>query len=254
MSVFAEYSAFYDLLYGEKDYAGEAAYVLGLLREHGSPLSSLIDLGCGSGKHALQFARQGLRVTGVDRSAAMLREAAGVVGELEAASRPRFVEADVVQFRAPEPADAVVALFHVVSYLTEHAQLETFLGNVAGSLRSGGLFLFDFWYGPAVLSQKPAVRVKRVASAEHELVRLAEPVLHDARNVVDVNYTLVIRSTESGQLRTLSESHAMRYFFLPELEQLLGRAGFRVLNRHEWMTGAALSVETWSATIVAQRQ
>ncbi|MEA2489348.1 MAG: hypothetical protein QOH21_1140 [Acidobacteriota bacterium] len=253
MSAFAEYSSFYDLLYGEKDYAAEAAYVLALLREQGR-VSSLIDLGCGSGKHALQFARQGLRVMGVDRSAAMLREAAGVVAELDAASRPRFVEADVVHYRAPEPADAVVALFHVVSYLTEHAQLETFFENVAGSLQSGGLFLFDFWYGPAVLAQKPEVRVKRVASPQHELLRVAEPVLHDTRNVVDVNYTLFIRPTDNGALRTLTESHAMRYFFLPELEQLLGRAGFRVLNRHEWMTGAALSVETWSATIVARRQ
>ncbi|HEX6158801.1 MAG TPA: class I SAM-dependent methyltransferase [Thermoanaerobaculia bacterium] len=253
MSVFAEYSAYYDALYRDKDYAAEAAYVLDLLRRHDPSVSSLVDLGCGSGKHSLELARQGLRVTGVDRSAEMLREAARLVEPLDAASRPRFFESDIVTFRAPEPVDAAVALFHVVSYLTAGQQLETFLANVARSLAPGGLFLFDFWYGPAVLAQKPSVRVKRVAFEGHEVVRIAEPELHDDRNVVDVHYTLFIESAKGGTIRKLSESHSMRYFFLPEIEEWLGRGGFRILDRHEWMTRGPLSVDTWSATVIAQR-
>lgn len=252
MSVFAEYSAYYDALYRDKDYAAEAAYVLQLLRERRPDIATLIDLGCGSGKHARELARTGLRVTGVDRSAAMLAEAERLVRD--DAPRPQFIEADVVSFVAPEPADAIVSLFHVVSYLTSNEQLETFFANVTRSLVPGGLLLFDFWFGPAVLAQKPDVRVKRVAFGDYEVVRIAEPQLHEERNVVDVNYTLFIESKTGGAIQKVTESHPMRYFSLPEIEQFLGRAGLRMLDRHEWMTRGPLSVNTWSATVVAQRQ
>ena len=247
MKVFEDYSAYYDLLYKDKDYPAEAAYVLGLLRAHDPSISSLIDLGCGSGRHTVEFARQGLRVTGVDRSPDMLAEAR------RRSVGAEWIESDIVHYRAGRPVDAAVALFHVFSYLAAGEQIETFLANVAQSLEPGGLFLFDFWYGPAVLAQKPAVRVKRMESEAYEILRTAEPVLIDEKNIVEVHYTVIIRGKKDGSVQTITESHTMRYFFIPEVEQWLGRAGFRMLDRHEWMTGSALSPDTWSATVLAQR-
>src|SRR5450432_1981030 len=72
MSVFGAYSRYYDLLYRDKDYAAEASYVRSLIGQHCPAATSILDLGCGTGRHALLLAEHGYRVTGVDGSPDML--------------------------------------------------------------------------------------------------------------------------------------------------------------------------------------
>ena len=64
----------YDLIYAGKPYAQEAAFVDSLIRR---PRGRLLDLACGTGRHAVEFARQGWDVTGVDYSDDLLDEARG---------------------------------------------------------------------------------------------------------------------------------------------------------------------------------
>ena len=73
--VFDAYSAYYDLLYKEKDYAGEVEYILSLLANQGVTEGEILELGCGTGKHAEQFAQKGFSVHGVDLSPSMGSEA-----------------------------------------------------------------------------------------------------------------------------------------------------------------------------------
>ena len=97
----------------------------------------------------------------------------------------------------------------------------------------GGLFVFDVWYSPAVYAQKPAVRIKRLAGEGVEITRLAEPAWYPNANRVDVRYTLLARDTDTGACQTLTETHPMRHFSLPELDLLAVGAGFeRVMRRN----------------------
>src|SRR5690348_12071175 len=75
MNVFGKYARYYDLLYREKDYAAEAAYVLGLVRKSVPEACSILELGCGTGVHAVHIAESGLFIHGVDCSASMLEQA-----------------------------------------------------------------------------------------------------------------------------------------------------------------------------------
>src|SRR5258707_875511 len=97
-----------------------------------------------------------------------------------------LMQCDAIGFRPTLNTDAVVSLFHVVSYQTSN---EAFLGifdSARTTLIRGGLFVFDFWHGPAVLTKRPQVRVKRVTTSSHYLMRIAEPEHQISRNVVDV--------------------------------------------------------------------
>src|SRR2546428_12354641 len=72
----AGYSAYYDLLYRDKDYAAEARFVAELVRRHGGRPPAgveLLDLACGTGRHLIELARLGMVVAGGGRSG-------GVVG------------------------------------------------------------------------------------------------------------------------------------------------------------------------------
>ena len=248
MTVFGDYSRYYDLLYRDKDYTGEAAYVAKLVRATRPRARTLLDLGCGTGRHARELAALGFTVTGVDRSAEMV-----AVAQATPAANVRFVEGDVGTVRLGERFDVVSSLFHVFSYQTSNAELSAAFATAHAHLRDGGLLIFDVWYGPAVLSDPPAVRVKRLADDEMEIVRIAEPVLHAERNTVDVNFEVLIRDRRKDSTSRITERHAMRYFFNPEIEAFAGAAGMKLLGSEEWLTGKPPGVDTWGVVFVCER-
>ena len=254
MSVFGHYARYYDLLYRDKDYAGEAKYVADLIRKHHPEARRLLELGCGTGRHAELLARAGYSVCGLDASPAMLAQARKRAAESAAADRAElvFTQGDIRSFDLNQRFDAVAALFHVVSYLTTNEDLLRMLGAVKRHLETGGIFVFDAWYGPAVLTDRPAVRVRRLDDDDVQVTRLAEPVMYPQKNVVDVRYEILIREKATGRQETVRESHRMRYLFRPELELLLTGAGLTLQAAEEWMTGNEPGFGTWGVCFVAR--
>ncbi len=249
--VFDAYAAYYDLLYREKDYAGEAAYVGGLLQRHGVPAGGrLLELGCGTGRHAAEFARCGYRVHGIDISEAMIVQA-NRSRPIALADRLIFEAGDLRTARLGAPFDAVMSLFHVASYQVANDDLLAMFQTAACHLQSNGVFVFDCWYGPAVLTNRPEVRVKRLEDDHLRIVRLAEPAIDPNENRVDVHYEILIEDKNGSGVRRVNEVHRMRYLFKPEIEQLLSQAGLALLAGEAWMSGGALGWDTWNATFVA---
>lgn len=105
-----------------------------------APGSHLLDLGCGPGLYASEFARRGLRVTGVDLSAGSVAHA------------PKTAEADGLdlEYRVADytttdlggPYDAAVLIYLDFGVLADDAR-DQLLTAVHASLRPGGTFAFD---------------------------------------------------------------------------------------------------------------
>ena len=260
--VFGDYGRYYDLLYADKDYRAEAEYVSSLLdRFRNAPSSKLsasratiLEFGCGTGKHARLLAEMGYDVTGIERSAEMrdvgceIRDAGNGIGSF------RCLQGDIRKMRVSETFDAVISLFHVVSYQTGDDDLTSAFQNASRHLDEGGLFLFDVWYGPAVLTQRPAVRVKRVQDEMVQVTRIAEPTLLPNQNCVRVDYALFAQQLTDGHIDRCTESHLMRYFTTPEIRTLAERYGFAVVCTEEWLTGAEPSTDTWGVCYVLRKQ
>lgn len=252
MSVFGKYSSYYDLLYRDKDYAGEADFVASLIERHRPGAQSILELGCGSGGHALQLAHKGYGLYGIDLSREMLDIAEARRRELpaELASQLEFSHGDVREFRNGRKYDCVISLFHVVSYQPTLADLKAAFTTAREHLNSGGAFIFDVWYGPAVLTDRPVVRVKTMADDKIEVTRIAEPRWHPNECLVDVHYTVFIRDRASDSIEKLQEVHRMRYLSIPEIELLADATGLTVTASGEWMTGNAPGADTWGVCFV----
>lgn len=248
MTVFADYSRYYDLLYRDKEYGAEVDFVEQLIRVHRPAATTILELGCGTGRHAELLAGRGFRLHGIDRSEGMLADAEKrrftLTEDLQ--DRLSFSCGDVRDVRLDERFDAVIALFHVASYMTANDDLDRLFATARAHLKSGGLFLFDCWYGPAVLDDRPTVRVKRLADDELEITRIAEPLMHPNDNVVDVNYEVHIVDRKTQALSILRECHRMRYLFMPEISALFARHGMRPVVAAEWMTGKEPGFDTWN--------
>lgn len=255
MSVFGEeYASYYDDFYAEKDYASEAAFVAGVVRQHVPLARRILDLGCGSGRHAVEFARLGFHITGLDRSAEMIDRGRARLESLELESRLpiTLVHADATDYRSDFTYDAVVSLFHVVSYQTTDDALNGIFNTARSALAPGGVFLFDFWYGPGVLANAPRRRTRQLENDQKSVLRIAQPKHDRERNIVNVAYTIEMDDKRTQMVQTVSEIHSMRYLFLPEIELLVQRHGLELLTAAEWLSAGPLSDRCWSAFAVAR--
>jgi SAM-dependent methyltransferase len=253
--VFGDYGRYYDVLYADKDYAAEGRYVVTLLEKYVDTPRTILEFGSGTGRHGRVLARHGYHVTGIERSQEMIQRAAEAPDELgDLSGSFRCVQGDIRSTSVRATFDAVISLFHVVSYQTESEDVAAVFKNAARHLKSGGLFLFDVWYAPAVLTLQPAVRVRRVEDERFHVTRTAEPVLLADRNCVQVNYTLFVRDKQDETIRTLSETHLMRYFSTPEIEWLGQNAGLSVVAHEEWLTGRPPSTGTWGVCYVVRKR
>jgi SAM-dependent methyltransferase len=252
-AVFADYARYYDLLYRDKDYAAEAEYVAGLIRKFHPAARSILELGSGTGIHAALLAEKGFTVHGVERSPEMLaRSLALTENKHTGHDRLTLTRGDIREIRLNKRFDAVISLFHVISYQTTNEDVTAAFETARQHLNPGGVFIFDVWYGPAVLTKRPSVRIKRMADNQTEVTRLAEPVLHPNENQVDVNYHVFVRNLTTNAVAELKESHGMRYFFKPEIEQIAGQVGFQFLYVEEWLSGKAIGCDTWGVCFVLQ--
>jgi SAM-dependent methyltransferase len=248
---FAAYAGYYDLMYGAKPYDRECDYLEAVFRRFmPARPESLLDIGCGTGGHAVRLAARGFQVTGVDRSEEMIR-----VAEAKAAStspRPRFVVADVRALDLGAGFDAATAMFAVVSYLVEDADLLAAFGAVRRHLSPGGLFVFDGWFGPGVLADPPGDRVHEATTPEGRVVRFAKATTDLRHQRTEVRYRLLDLAGERV-VAEVEETHRMRFFFPAELDLLLARAGFRLSHLCRFpVLDTEVTPETWIFGAVAE--
>lgn len=246
--IFAKYADFYDALYREKDYAGECDYLIKLWDKFsGVKVGSVLDFGCGTGCHSYLLAKRGYKVTGIDRSAEMLKCAENKMASLS--TSVRLQQAELNNLKLDTTFDAVISMFAVVGYLTDNQDLCALLNSVYEHLHPGGLFVFDVWHGPAVLRQLPETRAINFEKNGEKFRRQATPHLDYAKNVVQVDYT--ISTHEHGPIS--KESHRMRYFFLPELELLASFHQFSIEAIYRFLSFDQPTEADWNITVVLKK-
>jgi len=200
--------------YDEQCFTRATAAEVPFLVEHLrlQPGTTLLDVGCGTGRHSVPLAGLGCRVTGLDVSTSMLkiaRERAAAAGV-----QVEWVRADAVDFVRPEAFDAVACLCEGAICLLgpDDDPLEhdvAILRNVERSLRPAGRLLLN------VLNAGRMIRVHQdadVASGRFDPVSLTE-----RSEAADL-------APEAGLSDTLRE----RSYTAPELHRVLTAVGLRV--------------------------
>lgn len=247
-----EYVAVYDLLYGDKHYRKEADFVLARLKDVCSgSLNALLDIGCGTGTHAHCFADHGINVQGVDISEEMIALAIHRKDSCKTSSLVRFCQGDVRSFELPETFDAAVALFHVFSYLTQLADIETALRQVRKHLNVGAPFLFDYWYAGAILRDGVSHREREAENDNWHVHRVTDPFWDPEQDLVRVNFHVTAVEKKTDVTHSWHEEHPMRYFEPSFLEETLSRTGFKAVKHGEWLSEGAPQPGALGAYVVA---
>ena len=141
MPAYEAFAGLYDALMDDVDYDGWAAYYLKLIEGAGVAPKTLCDCACGTGSMSVRFAERGLRVTGVDLSGDMLRQAQAKARRYGV--NAMFVCQDMCALALPRPVDALVCACDGVNYLTDDDRLSAFFARARESLKPGGALAFD---------------------------------------------------------------------------------------------------------------
>jgi SAM-dependent methyltransferase len=252
---FGLYAEVYDLLYADKDYAAESAFVAGLIGKSLARADGarVVDLACGTGRHAFELTRLGFRVTGSDASEAMITTARSSAARDGLPVR-FFCEPFQTCQRIGGTYDAALAMFASLGYLVSNEELAATFAGVRELLEPGGLFIFDVWNGFAVLRDYSPVRMKRAAGPNTSVIRISRTKLDEIRQVATVKFDFII-VPRGGEMVEFSETHLVRFFFPQELHQALTVQGFEVLLQCPFLDATrALEPTDWNATFVARKR
>lgn len=246
MDAYCGFADVYDLLMDDFDYPAWAAYYLKLLE--GVQAKTLCDCACGTGSLSMQFAKAGLKVTGVDISREMLEVAAEKARENGV--RVQFVCQDMCRLQLPRPVDALVCGCDGVNYLTTDKRVQAFFGAAHAAIRPGGMLAFD------ISSRHKLVDVMGNAFFGEERDEAA--YLWQNRldgDIVTMDLTFFIRDSEEEDIyHRVTETHRQRAHDPENLKRLLEEAGFTDVKIYGDRTFESPAAEEMRVHICAVRE
>lgn len=192
--------------------------------------SSVLELGCGTGRVAIPLARAGLRVTGVDLSPAML----AIARERAAGVEVRFVEADLRALDLGERFDAVIAPLGGFQHLERALDVADGMRAIARHLAADGLAVIDveapnaddFTPGPQPLVEH-WTRPWAAGGPGAQVTKLVAVDAHPAEGVREVTWHFDVQHAEVG-LRRVTQRFVLRTITPGEIELAAALAGLVV--------------------------
>lgn len=181
--------------------------------------ADLLNLGCGTGNHCKYFQKD-FNTVGVDSSEEVLTIARRKVPDVP------FYHGDACITDMNKQFDVVAMMPTMLGHQHSNEDILKTLKNVRQHLRFGGLFIFNVWYGPSVLLERPASCLHEFDFNGVHLIRSMTPKLSTENSLVNCHYKWW--AFADGKLETREEYHIQRYFFPLEVKLFLDIAGFEL--------------------------
>lgn len=206
------------------------------------PGGRVLDIPCGSGRHALELASRGYRVTGLDVSREQIEEARRL--SAEAGLSIEWREADMKDLQGGEEFDGAFCMGNSFGYLPPE-ETRRFIWAVSRCLKPGGRFVMD----TGMAAESVLARLKeREWAPVGEILFLEENRYQLAESCIETTYTFV----RHGE--TITRTGLQWVYTLRELRALLDREGLRVEAMHQGVDRAPFELGSPYLILAAQKQ
>ena len=207
-----------------------------------SPPARILDVPCGYGRHAVELARRGFAVTGVDIAETQLNRAREKAAAAQARVDFRLEDARALDFEAE--FDVVLNLFLSFGYFETDEEHVAMLAGIARALRPGGRFLMEFWNREYEIRYFDRFQVERTG----DIVEVEEWEFDHLRG--RLNWTNTAFFPDG---RRESWWHSIRAYSVAEMVALFERAGLQVDAVYGGMDGQPYSIEAEAAIFLATK-
>jgi SAM-dependent methyltransferase len=209
------------LLTAAKTEARQAATLLGI-----APGAHLLDMGCGPGRHSLELARLGYRVTGVDRTECYLAHARQRAAD--ANLNVEWVHASMLDFERRDAFDGAVNLLTSLGYFEDRVADVRVLRNIYASLKPGARLVIDI-AGKEVISRQHHPRLwQEVKPGRFWLI---ECKVVPGWGKLHVRWVFI----GNGEPREFAFEHQL--YSAVELADLMAQAGFAEISTYGGLAG-----------------
>ena len=223
-----------------------------------APGSHLLDVPCGNGRHSIELARRGYRVTGIDLSKEFIQEARshlsppaspGEIGSgllshgVNGTDLVEFVLGDMRRIEGEAIYDGAFCLGNSFGYLM-YSDMETFLSGVARALKPGARFVIET--GMAAESILPSLEERMWYQIEDILMTI-EHRYQAQESCLDTEYTFV----RAGKSETRQAKHWV--YTVAEIRRMLERAGLAALHLYSSVDCQPFTLGSRDLLLVAQR-
>ncbi|ONK14866.1 class I SAM-dependent methyltransferase [Streptomyces sp. MP131-18] len=203
----------------------KASFIQSLWEERDAPVHKVLDLCCGTGLLLRDLTQRGYTVTGLDRSAAMLEQAAHKLGSQ---AEGRLVLGELPDIPLQEEFDAVYSTGGALNYLPNDTSLLRSFESVYRVLRPGGTFVFDL-YTDALMEhhvEQTTLSVRAIELGEGctMLYRCERPARES--HFYDVTFAHYVRDDATQRYTRTGEAHRMFTRTAEKVRSLVAQAGF----------------------------
>jgi SAM-dependent methyltransferase len=202
------------------DYESQCAYLRTLFEDFGVPEGGrILDLGSGTGGHAIPLARMGYRVTGIDSSEPMVE----IAGKKAVDASVEFLHQDMRELSLPGEFDAAICMFGGFGHITETVDVMRALRGIHSHLKRNAPFIFEHWLIGGTKSEHKAT--EEVEREGLRIVRHAHSVFDPLTKTLHIAFRFNVYQDDELVDDLHSES-PMRIYEPGEMDELLKRTGF----------------------------
>jgi len=220
---------YYDALMRDVPYKMWVRYIIELLQriDPSFAFTRVLELACGTGTVALEFAKRGCEVVGVDISPGMVQVAKEKAARLGVNRLARFYVQDIseLDLSGEPPFDLALCLFDSLNYITDPERLARVFARTLPFLHPGGYFVFD-------LNSEYALRENLFDQDNLDADENKTPIYYfwrsryfEDRKLCRVDMWFAVKDEKGDWLR-FREVHWQRAYSIDEIREMAERAGW----------------------------
>lgn len=228
MDIYADFSEFYDVYVG--DWLKDLPFYLEYAERSSGPI---LEVGAGSGRLTIPFAREGMAVTAVDISASMLAKLRSRIAKesAEVQQRVSIVQDDACTMELDRRYELIIVPFYTFNYLLTPQIQNAALEQLVKHMSMTGRLLIDVFVPHSRIRncpRDPCLRVDTVDKQTGCKIRGWNVYRMDTENQIECRKHVFEVTTPRGKITKKEFTTKRRYFFKPELDKLFTQHGLAV--------------------------
>lgn len=220
---------YYDKIFANKDYKKETDYILKQFEKHSKiKIKHILDVGCGTGSHTLEFANRGYNIIGMDLDPSMLEKAQ------QKSKKIKFIYGNIYDYKFKHKFELIYAYFNVINYISDLFELKKFFEGIYKNLENDGILAFDGWNGNRIPVDPP--KEKDIYIKQKDFI--AKGILYsnyDAfNNIAKFEYNININTAEN----IVKYKNILIQTYWPPLiiKQILSKVGYKKINIYKHLS------------------